>query len=200
MTPTVGLTGGIASGKTAVATLLEAQGVPVLDADQAARDVVEPGTPGLAAIVERFGADVLDASGALDRAALRARVFNQQDDRRALEAIIHPAVRLAMRKWQSQQTTAYCVLAIPLLVESGLQSTVDRVLVVDTAPERQRERLIRRDGIDDDLAQRMMQSQTDRDTRLAHADDVIDNNGLPEALAPQVLALHARYLRLKQQA
>lgn len=196
MSWTVGLTGGIASGKTAVADLLIASGVPVLDADQAARDVVEPGTPALDAIIKHFGQDILTAEGALDRAALRTRVFHQPADRKVLESIVHPAVRTAMNDWRARQSAAYCVLAIPLLVESGLQAMVDRVLLVDTPPALQRQRLMQRDDIDGPLADRMIQAQANRDTRLAVADDVIDNSGPYEALAPQVHALHQRYLEL----
>jgi len=193
---TVGLTGGIASGKSAASAMFEALGVPVLDADQTARDVVEPGTPGLARIIETFGNEVLTADGQLDRAKLRAIVFKDNDKRQALEAIVHPAVRVAMQAWRESLDTDYCILAIPLLVESGLNRMTDRVLVIDVAPDTQRRRLIERDGIDAALAERMIQSQVGREERLAAADDVVDNNGSLAALQSQIDTLHRRYVAL----
>ncbi|WP_348671955.1 dephospho-CoA kinase [uncultured Abyssibacter sp.] len=193
---TVGLTGGIASGKSAASAMFEALGVPVLDADQTARDVVEPGTPGLARIIETFGNEVLTADGQLDRAKLRAIVFKDNDKRQALEAIVHPAVRVAMQAWRESLDTDYCILAIPLLVESGLNRMTDRVLVIDVDPDTQRRRLIERDGIDAALAERMIQSQVGREERLAAADDVVDNNGSLAALQSQIDTLHRRYVAL----
>ena len=193
---TVGLTGGIASGKSAASAMFEALGVPVLDADQTARDVVEPGTPGLARIIETFGNEVLTADGQLDRAKLRAIVFKDNDKRQALEAIVHPAVRVAMQAWRESLDTDYCILAIPLLVESGLNRMTDRVLVIDVDPDTQRRRLIERDGIDAALAERMIQSQVGREERLAAADDVVDNNGSLAGLQSQIDTLHRRYVAL----
>lgn len=191
----VAVTGGIASGKSAVTRRFEALGVPVHDADVAARAVIEPGTPGLHAVVQAFGAAVLDSSGKLDRPAMRRRVFADAAAKHTLEAIIHPRVR----EWLQQHATAlhdpYCLLAIPLLVENiAAYRWVDRILVVDAPESAQIARLILRDGIDAALAQRMLDQQASRAERLAIADEVIDNSGDETALDDTVAALHQRYL------
>lgn len=186
----VGLTGGIASGKSTVARRFEALGVPVLDADQVARDVVAPGTQGLQAIVDRFGDTVLDTDGALDRAAMRQHVFADADARKALEAIIHPSVRRAMIEWLSAQQSAYAMLMIPLLVESGLTTMVDKTVVVDLPTTLQRQRLMARDDIDAGLAEQMIAAQASRSQRLAAADHVIDNAGAIDALDAQIDSVH----------
>lgn len=193
----VGLTGGVASGKSTVAHCFEALGVIVLDADVAARESVAAGTAGLAEVVQAFGSQVLDANGALDRARMRQRVFDDADARRTLEGIIHPRVRRALRTGVKQVTDAYVIVAIPLLAETWpAYDWIDRVLVVDVAPATQIARLIQRDGVDRALAERMLASQASRAQRLALADDVIDNDGDTDALPGAVAALHQRYLRL----
>jgi dephospho-CoA kinase len=193
----VGLTGGIAAGKSAVTRRFEALGVPVHDADVAARVVVEPGSGGLAAIAATFGPEALDAQGRLDRAAMRLRVFADAHAKRKLEAIIHPRVR----EWLHQQALAemapYCLLAIPLLVENiGHYRWIDRILLVDVPEAVQVERLIARDNIDHALAERMLAQQASRAERLAQADDIIDNSSSEAALDAHVQALHRRYLAL----
>lgn len=196
----VALTGGIAAGKSAVSKRFEAFGVNVYDADVAARDVVAPGSEGLRAVAEHFGADVLDAQGQLDRAAMRRRVFGNDDERRALEAIVHPRVRQWMREHAEADAGPYCLLAIPLLAENlSHYRWVDRVLVIDAPVEVQLERLMRRDGIDEALAKRMIERQASRAQRLALADDVIENNGDEAALDEAVTRLHAHYLALARQ-
>ncbi|SEJ31040.1 dephospho-CoA kinase [Frateuria terrea] len=193
----IGLTGGIAAGKTAVARRFEALGVPVHDADVAARVVVEPGSEGLAAIVDTFGQGVLDAHGRLDRAAMRRRVFADGEAKRQLEAIIHPRVREWLRQHALAETAPYCLLAIPLLVENiDHYRWLDRILLVDVPEAVQLERLIARDGIDRALAERMLAQQASRAERLALADDVIDNSSSEAALDAHVQALHRRYLAL----
>ncbi|TAL86580.1 MAG: dephospho-CoA kinase [Rhodanobacter sp.] len=193
----IGLTGGIAAGKTAVSRRFEALGVPVYDADVAARAVIEPGTPGLAAIVEAFGAEALDHSGRLDRAAMRRRVFNDAATRSSLEAIIHPRVRQWLHDRAHAETAAYCLLAIPLLAENiAHYRWIDRVLLVDVPESLQIERLLARDGIDEALAKRMVAQQATRSERLALADDVIVNDGDEATLDHLVAALHRRYLAL----
>lgn len=193
----VGLTGGIAAGKTAVARRFEALGVPVHDADVAARVVVEPGSEGLAALVEAFGTDVLDPQGRLDRPAMRRRVFSDAQAKRRLEAVIHPRVREWLHQRALAETAPYCLLAIPLLAENiAHYRWLDRVLLVDVAESVQVERLIARDGIDRALAGRMLAQQASRAERLALADDVIDNSGSEAALDARVEALHRRYLAL----
>lgn len=195
----VGLTGGVASGKSAVAGLFAGLGVVVADADVAARAVVEPGEPALADVVAAFGKDVLDASGRLDRARLRARVFNDSGARRELEGLLHPPIRSALRKAAEAAPGPYVIVAIPLLAEGGGRDAypwLDRILVVDAPIELQRSRLIARDGIDAALADRMLAAQAGRRERLAIADDVVVNDGAIESLTPQVEALDRQYRRL----
>ncbi|MFD0725749.1 dephospho-CoA kinase [Lysobacter brunescens] len=195
----IGLTGGIASGKTAVTRAFEALGIVVADADIAARDAVAPGSAGLAEIVEVFGHDVLDADGKLDRAAMRKRVFDDADARRRLEGIVHPRVRALLVEQCEAATSPYAIAAIPLLAEVGGRAAypwLQRILVVDVPVETQRQRLIQRDGIDATLADRMIDAQATRAQRLAIADDMIVNAGTLEDLQRHVAALDARYRRL----
>jgi dephospho-CoA kinase len=195
----VALTGGVAAGKTAVAQRFEALGVHVHDADIAAREVVEPGTAGLAAIVNVFGALALDASGRLDRRAMRQRVFADPAARQALEAIIHPLVRQWLHQRALAERAAYCLLAIPLLVENiAHYHWVDRVLLVDVDEATQISRLMRRDGVDESLARRMLAHQASRAERIALADDVIHNDGDETGLGAKVAVLHRRYLALAE--
>lgn len=191
----VGLTGGVASGKSAVSDRFAALGVPVFDADIAAREVVAPGTPGLAGVVQAFGAGVLDAEGALDRAAMRRKVFADPDARRTLENIIHPLARAQLRQQALASAGPYSLVVVPLLAETGGDySWLDRILVVDVPRAVQRARLMARDRIDGTLADAMLDAQASRGERLAIADDVITNTGRPEELDTRVAALHAQYL------
>jgi dephospho-CoA kinase len=193
----VALTGGVASGKSAVERRFEALGINIYNADVAARAVVVPGSDGLAAVVSAFGEDALDASGQLDRPAMRQRVFSYADERHRLEAILHPRIRAWLREHAAADRGPYCLLSIPLLAEHiGHYRWVDRVLVVDAPETLQIARLIRRDGVDAALAERMLANQASRAQRLKLADDVIDNSGTEAALDAQVAALHARYLEL----
>ena len=193
----VALTGGIASGKSAVARRFEALGIAVYDADVAAREVVAPGSEGLAAIVQTFGTGVLDDTGQLDRAAMRRRVFADDMARRQLEAITHPRVRSWLRERAEADRGPYCLLAIPLLAENlAHYRWVDRILVVDATEAAQLARLVRRDGIDEALARRMIERQARREERLAIADDVIANACEEAALDAEVAVLHAHYLAL----
>ena len=195
----VGLTGGIASGKSAVAERFAAKGIVVADADIAAREVVARGQPALQHIVDKFGADVLQADGTLDRAALRRHVFGDDTARRALETILHPRIRIALHEQAERATGPYAIIAIPLLAESGGRLAypwLDRILVVDVPRDVQHARLVRRDGIDDALADRMLDAQADRATRLAIADDVIVNDAGLDALDREVDALDRRYRAL----
>lgn len=195
----IGVTGGVASGKSTVTRLFEALGVEVVDADVAAREVVAPGSDGLAEVVTVFGAGVLDGSGALDRASMRQRVFADEDSRRRLEAIIHPRVRTWMKERCLAATGPYAIAAIPLLAEGGGRATwpwLARILVVDVPEAVQRERLMARDGVDEALALRMIAAQSDRAGRLAIADDVLVNDGPLEALDAHVAALDRRYRAL----
>jgi dephospho-CoA kinase len=182
----VGLTGGIATGKSTVTAILRARGAPVVDADALARAAVEPGTPALAEIARTFGADVLRPDGALDRKALAARVFADPEARRRLEAITHPAVRRAMREETARLAAQGHALAFydtPLLYEVGLEAQLDAVVVVWAPRDLQRERLIRRDGLAGAAADARLAAQLPVDEKAARADFVVENAGAPEALA-----------------
>lgn len=192
----IGLTGGIASGKSALERAFTALGIVVADADRIAREVVEPGTPALAAIVAQFGAEVLDAQAGLDRAAMRRRVFEDDGARQALEAIVHPAVRAALEARCRAAASPYAVAMIPLLAEGGGRERypwLQRICVV-TAPLAVRmARLLSRDGIDQTLAQRMIDAQASDAQRLAIADDIVRNDGSLEDIDRAVAELDARY-------
>ncbi|MGQ0586653.1 MAG: dephospho-CoA kinase [Gammaproteobacteria bacterium] len=192
---TVGLTGGVASGKSTAAGAFHALGVPLLEADQVAREVVAPGTPALARIRSEFGAEFLK-DGALDRPKMRAHVFADPDARRRLEQITHPAIRERLAAWRDAQTGAYCVLDVPILVESGMDALVDRVLVIDVPEPVQLARLLERDRIGDALARQMVGAQAPREQRLARADDCIANNGSIAQLRAAIGRLHEFYLDL----
>ena len=196
---TIGLTGGIASGKSVVAKKLVELGASLVDTDVIAREVVAPGEPGLAAIGKVFGPGVLTQSGELDRSAMRDIVFHDPAKRRALEKLLHPRIRARMLEQIDAAQGPYVVAAVPLLVESDFVKLFDRVLVVDCPEETQVARLMQRDGITAADAEAMLAAQTNRATRLAAADDVIDNGGTLDATYAQVERLHRRYLELAQE-
>ncbi len=190
----VGLTGGIASGKTTVANLFGALGVTIVDTDVLAREVVAPGSPLLARIAGHFGAGVIAADGSLDRRALRDRIFADEAERRWLESQTHPAIRELTDSRSAAAPGPYVIVAIPLLVETRGQDRFSRVLVVDCAPELQLARLQARDGMTRAAAERMLGAQASREERLAAADDVIYNDGDIAHLRDQVESLHNRYM------
>jgi len=195
----IGVTGGIASGKSEVTRRFEALGVFVADADVAARVAVAAGSDGLAEVVASFGTDVLAPDGGLDRAAMRRQVFGDDAARKRLEAIIHPRVRASLRLACETAPGPYAIAAIPLLAEGGGREAypwLSRILVVDVPVDVQRARVMARDRVDAELAQRMIAAQATRDARLAIADDVIVNDGAIELLASQVEALDRRYRAL----
>ena len=192
----IGLTGGIASGKSTVAERFAELGIPVIDADVAAREVVAPGTPGLARVIERFGPGVLAANGELDRRALRHLIFGNPDSRRNLEAILHPLIRETMERSVEAAAGPYAVMAVPLLVEGGSRGSVDRILVVDADEAAQLERVQARDGGSLEHARAILASQASRTARLAAADDVLLNSGTVSDLRQAVDRLHEQYLRL----
>jgi dephospho-CoA kinase len=194
--PRVALTGGIASGKSTVALLFAALGVPVIDADQIAREVVAPGTPLLSEVFARFGAQLRRSDGSLDRAALRRLVFADAGQRLQLEALLHPAIARRTELLSAAAGGPYQIHVIPLLVETAAGSHYDRVLLVDCPEELQVARLQARDGCDGREARAMLASQASRQARLAAADDVILNDAAPSALTPKVAALHQHYLAL----
>jgi dephospho-CoA kinase len=196
---TIGLTGGVASGKSVVAKLFGDLGIVVIDADVAAREVVAPGSEGLAAVVAAFGNGVLATTGELDRAAMRRRVFEDDTARGRLEAIVHPRVRTTLQRMASEAPGPYVLVAIPLLAEGGGRTAypwLDRILVVDAAPDLQLDRLLQRDAVDASLAARMLAVQADRPARLAIADDVLVNEGTLDALRPHVVAFDMQYRAL----
>ena len=192
----VGLTGGIASGKSTAAKFFGALGVPILDSDQIARDVVEPGQPPLERLVERFGPAILTPDGHLDRPALRNIVFSDPKARADLEALTHPAIGAALEARSAAAGGPYQILVIPLLVEKNLAAHVDRVLVVDCDEELQVRRLRDRDGSTAAQVQAILKAQAPRAARLKAADDVIKNDSDMSAVRDQVAALHTRYLEL----
>jgi dephospho-CoA kinase len=196
----VGLTGGIASGKSTAAKFFGALGVPIIDTDQLARDVVEPGQPPLERLVERFGPSILTEDGHLDRPALRNIVFSDPKARADLEALTHPAIGVAVETRSAEAGGVYQILVIPLLVEKGLGSQLDRVLVVDCDEELQIRRLQARDGSTLEQARAILNAQASRAARLKAAQDVIKNEGDMSAVRNQVEKLHTRYLELAQQA
>lgn len=196
----VGLTGGIASGKSTAAKFFGALGVPIIDTDQLARDVVEPGQPPLERLVERFGPSILTADGHLDRPALRAIVFSDPKARADLEALTHPAIGAAVEARSAEAGGIYQILVIPLLVEKNLGSQLDRVLVVDCDEALQIRRVQARDGCTVEQARAILNAQVSRSTRLKAAHDVLRNEGDVSAVRDQVEALHARYLKLARQA
>jgi len=192
----VALTGGIASGKSTVADLFAALGVPVIDTDVIARQVVEPGRPALAQVAEAFGPDVLDAEGCLDRKRMREHIFADPGARRRLEAILHPAIRAEMERQSLAAGGPYQVLVIPLLAEGGRRARGDRVLLVDVPEELQIQRVMWRDGVSHEQAQASLNAQATRAQRLAMADDVLRNTGRVDDLREQVAKLHQQYLGL----
>ncbi|MDH3646388.1 MAG: dephospho-CoA kinase [Gammaproteobacteria bacterium] len=192
----VGLTGGIACGKSTVANMFSELGVAVIDTDVIARDVVQPGEPALQKLVEAFGAEILNDQNRLDRRRMRERVFADENERRKLESILHPVIAQEMLDRAERAGGIYQILVIPLLLETGMGDLVDRVLVVDCLPQTQSERLIRRDGETKASARRMLDAQIGRARRLARADDVLVNNGNLDQLRDSVRDLHETYTSL----
>ena len=188
----IGLTGGIGSGKSAVADLLAGHGAVIIDADLLARQAVAPGSPGLAEVVAEFGPGVLSPDGTLDRAALGEIVFSDEAARARLNAIVHPQVRRLAAELERQAGPGSVVVhVIPLLVETGQQDDFDRVVVVDVDPAVQLDRVLGRGGLSEEQARARIAAQADRATRLAAADVVSDNNGSPPELSELVRALWA---------
>ncbi|NIG62614.1 MAG: dephospho-CoA kinase [Serratia symbiotica] len=191
----VALTGGIGSGKSTVANAFARHGAAVVDADVIARQVVEMGTPALAKIAERFGNEILLASGALNRAVLRQRNFSQPDSNIWLNQLLHPLILQETQRQLAQATSPYALWVVPLLVENSLQDRADRVLVIDVNTETQLARTVARDGISRQQVQDILSAQATREQRLAIADDIIDNSGIAIEIELSVDALHRRYLK-----
>jgi dephospho-CoA kinase len=197
MTFQVGLTGGIASGKSVVGAAFERLQIPVIDTDLLAREAVAVGSAGLTDVVARFGDAVIQSDGTLDRRALRTIVFSDAAARQDLEAILHPRIHTLLRQRVEAVRAPYCLLAIPLLIEGG-RIPVDRVLVVDCPRDVQLSRLLARDGETLAGAEAILAAQTSREARLSRADDVIDNTGSLADIETAVLDLHRRYLALAE--
>lgn len=196
----VGLTGGAASGKTAVTDLFSQLGVKVIDADVIARHVLNKDTECYRKVLDYFGSQVLTDNDDIDRAWLRERIFNESAAKKALEAIIHPQVRQQMLAEAEKSSDAYCILSVPLLAEANMQDLVDRIVVVDLDIESQLSRLITRDNISEKQAKQMLKNQFSREQRLSIADDIIDNSGPVAQLKSQVENLHKKYLKLAENA
>jgi len=191
---TVVLTGGIGSGKTAASDHFLKLGVPVIDTDRIARDVVEPGQPALNAISESFGREFIGADGRLDRGRMRQAIFSDPGLKKRLESILHPVISTEVLRRIGELDDPYCILVIPLYAESSAYSWVDRVLVVDVSEQTQIERVMERDRISRDQAQAILDAQASRERRLSLADDVLDNSGSLAELQLQVENLHQKYL------
>jgi dephospho-CoA kinase len=192
----VGLTGGIGSGKTTVAEMFARLGVEVIDTDAIAHALVEPGQPALAQIVEAFGESVMEPGGRLDRRRLGKLVFENPEQRRRLEAILHPLIRAEVNRRTAAVTTPYCLVVIPLLVETGFTDRVDRILVIDAGEHDQIRRTMKRSGLSETEVRRILSAQASRAERLVAADDVIRNDSDLPHLEAEVGRLHERYLAL----
>ncbi|HAJ91069.1 MAG TPA: dephospho-CoA kinase [Gammaproteobacteria bacterium] len=192
----VGLTGGIGSGKTTVANGFSALGVSVIDTDQLARELVEPGQPALDEIIAVFGKDCIARDGQLKRACIRQQIYSDAGLKSQLEAILHPKIRQRIKTLLAELRETYCIVAIPLLLETRQTDLVDRILVVDTAEKEQLTRVAARDSLSDNTIMAIMQSQADRNTRLQAADDIIVNDGDLESLAERILELHTYYMEI----
>lgn len=194
---TIGLTGGISSGKTTVANLFKKQfDIGVVDADIVAREVVKPGTVGLDKIAEHFGKEIIDQQGELDRAKLRAEIFSNQKEKTWLNNLLHPMIRSKMKQELNKITSPYALLVVPLLVENQLQSMTNRILVVDVSAEIQISRTMKRDHVSRKQVESILSAQASRDQRLSFADDIILNDNENIDLISQITKLHEHYLTL----
>jgi len=191
----IGLTGGIGSGKSTVTKYFEQLDVPVIDADVITRELVKPGKDALKEIEAHFGPEIIQTDGQLNRAWLRARIFDNADERKVLENILHPRAKEYAQKTISELNAPYCILCVPLLVESGWTDIVQRVLVIDLPRELQIQRTMERDGIPKNQVETIIDAQIDRNGRLAAADDVLTNTGDKSSLLEQVDTLHEQYLK-----
>ncbi|ENL2541108.1 dephospho-CoA kinase [Escherichia coli] len=195
----VALTGGIGSGKSTVANAFADLGINVIDADIIARQVVEPSAPALHAIADHFGENMIAADGTLQRRALRERIFANPEEKNWLNDLLHPLIQQETQHQIQQATSPYVLWVVPLLVENSLYKKANRVLVVDVSPETQLKRTMQRDDVTREHVEQILAAQATREARLAVADDVIDNNGAPDAIASDVARLHAHYLQLASQ-
>ncbi len=196
----IGLTGGIGSGKSTAASMFAKRGLPVIDADEIARELVAPEQPAYREIVEAFGEGIVDQNGQIDRAHLRRLVFNDKTLRGRLEVILHPRVRAEIQRRLQHLDAAYCVIVIPLLIEAHQRDLVDRVLVIDVGEDVQLQRVAARGQLDEEEIRKIVAAQLSRGERLRHADDVVSNDGDLQSLEAQVALLHERYLSLARES
>ncbi|MGT8856386.1 dephospho-CoA kinase [Enterobacter sp. 186315] len=196
----VALTGGIGSGKSTVADAFSRLGISIIDADIIARQVVEPNTPALKAIEAHFGSTIVNNDGTLNRRQLREQIFSDSSEKVWLNALLHPIIHQETQRQMAEATSPYVLWVVPLLVENQLHKKADRVLVIDVSPETQIERTMARDHVSREHAEQILAAQATREARLAVADDVIDNNGAPDAIASDVARLHELYLTFAAQA
>jgi len=195
----VGLTGGIAAGKTTLSNLFAELGVPVIDTDIISRKLLEPGEPGYDQVCDHFGDNIMGTDNKIDRAKLREIVFSNPDEKTWLETMLHPLIYRRSHDAILEHAMAdYVLLVVPLLFETNFQSLVDRILVIDCPPELQLERLVQRDHIDESLARKMLAQQLSNAERLVRAHDIVDNSDNANGLESQVEALHQRYLQLSR--
>lgn len=195
----IGLTGGIGSGKSSAAAMFARRGVPVIDADEIAKQLVAPGQPAYERIIQRFGKEFVDADGFIDRGRLRRHVFDDPASRRELEAILHPRVRRQIQRQLRALRAPYCVIVIPLIFEANQQDLVDRILVIDATEDTQVQRVAARSSLADDEIRKIIAAQIGRNVRLRQAHDVITNEGELEQLEERVNAFHTRYLELARE-
>lgn len=195
----IGLTGGIGSGKSSAAAMFARRGVPVIDADEIAKQLVAPGQPAYERIIQRFGKEFVDADGFIDRGRLRRHVFDDPASRRELEAILHPRVRRQIQRQLRALRAPYCVIVIPLIFEANQQDLVDRILVIDATEDTQVQRVAARSSLADDEIRKIIAAQIGRNVRLRQAHDVITNEGELEQLEERVNAFHTRYLDLARE-
>lgn len=192
----IGLTGGIGSGKSAVARLFAERGVPIIDADVIARDLSNPDKPAFARIVKHFGNEIVLPDGSLNRARLRQLIFSHPEDRLWLERLLHPQIREQMEEQVASLKAPYCIAVVPLLLEVEFYSFINRILVVDTPEEEQIRRVMQRDKIERTAVEAILHSQASREARRQRAHEVISNEGRIEDLIPQVEKLHEMYMKM----
>lgn len=192
----VGLTGGIGCGKTTISNEFKRLGITIIDADEIARDVVAPGSEGLEAIIKHFGPEIVQSDGYLNRAKLRSIVFAEPEKTQWLNDLLHPKIRAQMLNELSASVSSYTILSVPLLLENGMQTLCNRILVVDILPEQQLQRVLARDQSEPATIKKIMTAQIDRKKRLSLADDIIDNSGQPSESMEQVQKLHQIYTKL----
>jgi dephospho-CoA kinase len=193
---TIGLTGGIGSGKSTIAEIFIELGVPCCDADEFARSLTQADSPALQEIREIFGSEIVTNDGQLKRQQLRELIFSDPNERKKLEVILHPRIRQKIQQWIKEQTSSYCVVSVPLLAENHNHYPFDRIIVVQLTQASQRKRTAIRDKVDESAIQAIITNQASDQQRLAIADDLIDNNGDIHSLRQQITDLHEKYLKL----